>query len=194
MRKVVQRARTTFRRAFVVGITQAANKVVTLAGLADQQKTAEWIEPYGLAATPKIGAETVAQCIDGDESHNVVVVVGDRRFRFVVDDGEVALYTYINSQRPHRLHFRNDGTIQLLGEALRIEVPQGADLIGDLRITGDLTLQGNFAQTGDQNVTGDITASGTVTGDTDVKFGAVSGLQHRHGGVQHGNEESDGPE
>ncbi|KIP14334.1 bacteriophage Mu Gp45 family protein [Burkholderia sp. MSHR3999] len=194
MRETMQRARSTFRRAFVVGISGAANKVLTLVGLADQQKTAEWIEPYGLAAMPKIGAETIAQCIDGDESHSVVVVVGDRRFRFDVADGEVAVYTYINAARPHRLHLKNDGTIELLGDELRIEVPKGADLVGDLRMTGKLTLIGDLEQTGNQNVTGDTTASGTVTGKTDVVFGDVSGGKHRHGGVQNGEDMSGGPQ
>ncbi|QCP50152.1 hypothetical protein FAZ95_13775 [Trinickia violacea] len=189
-----QRARTTFRRAFVVGVANAANKVLTLVGLADQQKTAEWIEPYGLAAMPKIGSETIAQCIDGDESHNVVVVVGDRRFRYDVADGEVAVYSFINASRPHRIHFKNDGTIQLLGDELRIEVPQGADLIGDLRITGNVTLVGNFDQTGEQTVTGDVTASGTVTGKTDVVFCNVSGGRHRHDEVQRGTDLSGGPQ
>jgi phage baseplate assembly protein V len=193
MSEATQRARTTFRRAFVVGISSAANKVLTLVGLADQQKTAEWIEPYGLAAMPKIGAETIAQCIDGDESHNVVVVVGDRRFRFDVADGEVAIYTYINAARPHRMHFKNDGTIQLLGDELRIEVPQGADLIGDLRITGNVTLKGNMNQTGSQTVSGDVTASGTVTGKTDVVFGNTSGSTHGHTDVQRGDEISGPP-
>jgi phage gp45-like len=177
-----------------MGIAQGANKVLTLVGLSDQQKTAEWIEPYGLAAMPKTGAETIAQCIDGDESHNVVVVIGDRRFRFDVADGEVALYTYINAARPHRFHFKNDGTIELLADALRIVVPDGADIEGDVRITGDMTLNGNLQQVGNQTVTGDVTASGTVTGKTNVMFGEVSGLGHHHGGVQRGDEISDGPQ
>jgi|HubBroStandDraft_2_1064218.scaffolds.fasta_scaffold13316_2 phage gp45-like len=188
-----QRARTTFRRAFVMGIAQGANKVLTLVGLADQQKTAEWIEPYGLATMPKTGAETIVQCIDGDESHNVVVVVGDRRFRFDVEDGEAALYTYINAARPHRLHFKNDGTVELLADALRVIVPDGADLIGDLRITGNVSLNGNLEQTGDQTVTGDVTASGTVTGETDVIFGNTKGSEHGHTDVQRGDEISGPP-
>ncbi|NUX55918.1 phage baseplate assembly protein domain-containing protein [Paraburkholderia youngii] len=188
-----QRARTTFRRAFVAGISKSANKVLTLVGLADQQKTAEWIEPYGFASMPKIGSETVAQCIDGDESHNVVVAVGDRRFRFDVEDGEVSIYTYLNAQRPHRLHFKNDGTIQLLGDALRIEVPKGADIIGDLRITGNVTLRGDIDQTGNQKVAGDVTADGTVTGKTEVVFGTTKGSQHGHSDVQRGDEISGPP-
>ncbi|MBC8729980.1 phage baseplate assembly protein [Paraburkholderia sp. UCT2] len=182
-----QRARTTFRRAFVAGISKGANKVLTLVGLADQQKTAEWIEPYGFASMPKIGSETIAQCIDGDESHNVVVVIGDRRFRFDVADGEVSLYTYLNAQRPHRLHFRNDGTIELLGDALRIVLPNGADVIGDLRITGNIEHVGNYASTGD------MTADGTVTGKTDVVFGDTSGSDHGHSDVQRGDEISGPP-
>lgn len=41
---------------------------------------------------------------------------------------------------------------------------------------------------------GNATFAGTVTGQTDVVFGSISGLEHAHGGVERGDEVSDGPQ
>ncbi|WP_244144858.1 phage baseplate assembly protein domain-containing protein [Paraburkholderia tuberum] len=151
-------------------------------GLAGQQKEVEWIEPYGLATAPLPGSETLALCIDGNESGSVALTVGDRRFRFDVADGEVALYTYLNAAEEHRLHFRGDRTIELLGKALRIAVPEGADIVGDVRIDGNVW------------ATGDVVADGTVTGKTEVIFGSIRGSMHAHPDVQRGDDISGGPQ
>ena len=41
---------------------------------------------------------------------------------------------------------------------------------------------------------GDAEFAGTVTGQTDVVFAGISGLYHAHGGIERGDDVSDGPQ
>jgi len=61
----------------------------------------EHLEPYGLSAHALEGAEVVTASIGGDASHQVVLIVADRRHRPTdLTAGEVCLYDD-NGQRVH---------------------------------------------------------------------------------------------
>jgi phage baseplate assembly protein V len=53
----------------------------------------EHVEPYGFTSHPNAGAEAVTLFFNGDRSHGIAVVVGDRRYRLTgLEEGEVALH------------------------------------------------------------------------------------------------------
>ncbi|MCZ0823717.1 phage baseplate assembly protein V [Dickeya solani] len=83
-------------RAVVTGLNTATKcQLLQIKMAADELKAdIEHIEPYGFTSAPHAGAEAVAVYMDGDRSHGVVLVVGDRRYRIAgLQAGEVALYT-----------------------------------------------------------------------------------------------------
>ncbi|WJV61348.1 phage baseplate assembly protein V [Pectobacteriaceae bacterium C52] len=83
-------------RAVVTGLSTATKcQMLQIKMAADELKTdIEHIEPYGFTSAPHVGAEAVAVYMDGDRSHGVVLVVGDRRYRVTgLQAGEVAIYT-----------------------------------------------------------------------------------------------------
>lgn len=83
-------------RAVVTGVEAAGRlQLLQVRLTADEDKDGiEHMEPYGYTARPHPGAEGMAVFLDGDRSHGVVIVVGDRRYRLRgLQAGEVALYT-----------------------------------------------------------------------------------------------------
>ncbi len=83
-------------RAVVTGI-ESAGKMQLLQvklGASDDKDGIEHLEPYGYTSHPKAGAEALAVFMDGDRSHGLVIMVGDRRYRLRgLAEGEVAIYT-----------------------------------------------------------------------------------------------------
>ncbi len=79
----------------------------------------ERVQNYGFTSVPKKpeesgkGAECIIVAIGGDKSHEVVIVVDDRRFRFRADadagmkEGEVAIYDDLGQY----VHLTRDGII-----------------------------------------------------------------------------------
>lgn len=99
-------------RAVVTGINAAGKmqllQVDLLAG--ETKDGVEHLEPYGYTAHPRKGAEGLAVFLDGDRSHGLVIMVGDRRFRLRgLAEGEVALYT----DEGDKLHFKRGRLVDL---------------------------------------------------------------------------------
>lgn len=127
----------------------------------------EHFEPYGFTSNPLAGAEGIAAFIGGDRSHGVLLVVADRRYRIQgMEPGEVAIYT----DEGAKVHLKR-------GRIIDIE----ADVI-------------NFkAGTAVNFDTPAITQTGTITSDGDQVAGGVSQINHLHGGVLHGGDQSGAP-
>lgn len=127
----------------------------------------EHFEPYGFTSNPLAGAEGIAAFIGGDRSHGVLLVVADRRYRIQgMEPGEVAIYT----DEGAKLHLKR-------GRIIDIE----ADVI-------------NFkAGTAVNFDTPAITQTGTITSDGDQVAGGVSQINHPHGGVLSGSDQSGAP-
>lgn len=127
----------------------------------------EHFEPYGFTSNPLAGAEGIAAFIGGDRSHGVLLVVADRRYRIQgLEPGEVAIYT----DEGAKIHLKR-------GRIIDIE----ADVI-------------NFkAATAVNFDTPAITQTGTITSDGDQVAGGVSQINHPHGGVQRGGDQSGAP-
>ncbi|WP_421527271.1 phage baseplate assembly protein V [Pseudomonas brenneri] len=127
----------------------------------------EHFEPYGFTSNPLAGAEGIAAFIGGDRSHGVLLVVADRRYRIQgMEPGEVAIYT----DEGAKIHLKR-------GRIIDIE----ADVI-------------NFkAATAVNFDTPAITQTGTITSDGDQVAGGVSQINHPHGGVLRGGDQSGAP-
>lgn len=127
----------------------------------------EHFEPYGFTSNPLAGAEGIAAFIGGDRSHGVLLVVADRRYRVQgMEPGEVAIYT----DEGAKIHLKR-------GRIIDIE----ADVI-------------NFkAATAVNFDTPAITQTGTITSDGDQVAGGVSQINHPHGGVLRGGDQSGAP-
>lgn len=127
----------------------------------------EHFEPYGFTSNPLAGAEGIAAFIGGDRSHGVLLVVADRRYRVQgMEPGEVAIYT----DEGAKIHLKR-------GRIIDIE----ADVI-------------NFkAATAVNFDTPAITQTGTITSDGDQVAGGVSQINHPHGGVLRGSDQSGAP-
>ncbi len=127
----------------------------------------EHFEPYGFTSNPLAGAEGIAAFIGGDRSHGVLLVVADRRYRIQgMEPGEVAIYT----DEGAKIHLKR-------GRIIDIE----ADVI-------------NFkAATAVNFDTPAITQTGTITSDGDQVAGGVSQINHPHGGVLRGSDQSGAP-
>ncbi|MCF5056794.1 phage baseplate assembly protein V [Pseudomonas proteolytica] len=127
----------------------------------------EHFEPYGFTSNPLAGAEGIAAFIGGDRSHGVLLVVADRRYRVQgMEPGEVAIYT----DEGAKIHLKR-------GRIIDIE----ADVI-------------NFkASTAVNFDTPAITQTGTITSDGDQVAGGVSQINHPHGGVLRGSDQSGAP-
>jgi phage baseplate assembly protein V len=52
----------------------------------------EHFQPYGLRARPFAEGEAIIVCPSGTRSHAIAIVVGDRRYRVALEEGEVALF------------------------------------------------------------------------------------------------------
>lgn len=103
--------------------------------LADEQKgDVEHIEPYGLTANAPPGAEVVAVFFDGDRSHGVTIVVGDKRYRLKnLASGEVALYTMFDGQvGGHHIIFKADQSIEVRAKNINVKADQTLRLEGDI--------------------------------------------------------------
>lgn len=96
MRQVLNKIMNLVSRGFIT-FSNSASKCQTLQikmSGGEQKSDVEHIEPYGFTSRPLDGAEAVALFLDGDKSHGVILVAGDRRYRIKsLKKGEVAIYT-----------------------------------------------------------------------------------------------------
>lgn len=92
----LQRAIHNLALRAIVQIVNSGTKMQTLQislRQGEAKDELEHIEPYGFTSCPKPGAEAVTIFFDGDRSHGIALVVGDRRYRLQgLESGEVALH------------------------------------------------------------------------------------------------------
>ena len=73
----------------------------------ESKQSMEFFEQYGITSAPHDGAEILAAFIDGDRSHGVVICVADRRYRMLLEQGEVAIYDDLEQC----VHLTRDGIV-----------------------------------------------------------------------------------
>lgn len=90
-----------------------------------------------------------------------------------------------------------DGTTRIAidtGGNIRITAPTKVLVRTPLaEFTQNVQIDGNLAVHGTSELTGNVHSPATITGDTDVVFGGISGVGHKHGGVQSGASNTTGP-
>lgn len=135
----MNRLQTMFARG-TVALANAASKLQTLQVRLLSRETksgVEHMEPYGLTANPRPGAEVLAAFLGGDRSHGVVVAVCDRRYRVQgLKTGEVCLYDDLG----HQVHLtragiviRGGGQPVLITDTPRVRMECDLDVTGQIR-------------------------------------------------------------
>lgn len=127
MRKVLNKIMNLVSRGYIT-FSNSASKCQTLQikmSGGEQKSDVEHIEPYGFTSRPLDGAEAVALFLDGDKSHGVVFVAGDRRYRIKsLKQGEVAIYTdegdYIIFNRNNEINVKTKKFIVNADDAIEL--------------------------------------------------------------------------
>lgn len=107
----LERAIQNMAMRATVSLTNSANKMQTLQMKmrgGEAKDGIEHFEAYGFTSNPHPGAEGVTLFFNGDRSHGVAIVVGDRRYRLRgLEAGEVA----ISDDLGQKLHLTRDGIV-----------------------------------------------------------------------------------
>jgi len=109
-------------------------------------------------------SEAVVLFQSGDRSKGLVILISDRYYRLTdLAQGEVALYTFYDKEASgHRIHLKEDGSIDIKGTELNITVT------GDSNITCDTA---NVTATSGINLDGgNGSLTGVVTGASICPF------------------------
>lgn len=136
---------------------------------------AERFQQYGMTSVPHPGAECVTLSVGGNTDHQVVINVDDRRYRVRdLRTGEVALY----DDQGMSVHLTRDGiVIRGAGKPMRLTDTSGIELDSDVHVTRGLQVDGDLE----------------LLGDKATHKGTDIGHQHKHGGVQEGDDISGTP-
>lgn len=120
MRELKNAVRNMLSRGVIHLVNSAAKcQLVQIEMLGGELKDdVEHLEQYGFTSCPHDGAEAMAVFPDGDKSHGLVLVVGDRRYRLRgLEKGEVALY----SDEGDRIVLRRGRRIEIKTLTLEVE-------------------------------------------------------------------------
>lgn len=130
-----RRVRLMISRAVLSAISDGAGIQLVQVKLLDGEVRdgVERFQDYGFTSVPLPGAEGVAGCISGSRDHAVIIKMDDRRYRIKgLQPGEVAFYTYKDKEdHKHRIIFKNDGSIEVLGKNITVKATEIARIEGD---------------------------------------------------------------
>lgn len=114
---------------------------VEMEGLAGESVSGEQMQYYGFTSAPLPGAEFIALPIGGNSKHVVVIASEDGRYRVVLKDGEVALYTdegdYIHMKRGRLIEIETDTLVVKAKAKVRFETPL-VEMSEDVKAAGDI--------------------------------------------------------
>lgn len=135
----------------------------------------ERFQQYGMTSVPHAGAECVTLSVGGNTDHQVVINVDDRRYRMKgMKAGEMAIYDDLGQS----VHLTREGiVIRGAGLPIRLTDTSGIELDADVHVTRGLRVDGDL----------DLRGSKATHNGTDI------GHQHKHGGVQEGDDISGTP-
>ena len=134
----------------------------------------EHIEPFGFTSHPALNAEALVLAFNGNGSHSVAILAGDKRYRIEISEGEAAIY----NGNGDKVHIKNDSTISVEA-ATKVEL-----VTPEVECTGKLIVAETIEAGGQIKSGADIEATTTITAGTDVLAGVnvtatalVSGAQ-----------------
>ena len=156
-----RRVRTLFRLAELLRVDSAgAVQTVQIKTGADETLSdVQHREPYGYASHPKKdGAQPLVVALNGDPSHSLVIMVGNRKYRLKgLAEGEVALY---DDQAQ---------SVILKRDKIQINAPLGYEFNGEGTFNGDSVFNGST------NFFGQVKANNKVIDDTHGHTGDSGG-------------------
>ncbi|WP_095157192.1 phage baseplate assembly protein [Pseudomonas sp. Irchel 3E13] len=144
VREQVNRAMSNVRQAFRG--TAARNNHgkligVEMEGLAGESVSGELMQHYGFTSAPLPGAEFITVPVGGNSKHAVVVASEDGRYRVVLKDGEVSLYTdegdFIHMKRGRLIEVETETLLVRAKTKVRFETPL-VELSKDLKADGEI--------------------------------------------------------
>lgn len=110
-------------------------------GLSGESVSGEMMQHYGFSSAPLPGAELLAIPVGGNSAHTVVIATEDGRYRVMVKDGEVALYSdegdYIHMKRGRLIEVETDTFVVRAKTKVRFETPL-IEQTGDVRAEGEI--------------------------------------------------------
>lgn len=102
----------------------------------------EHMQNYGFTSHAK-GGDVAVAFIGGNREQGIVLAVDDRRYRLVLQAGEVAMYDDLGNK------------VELLRDMIKVTAVQHAEvvaptikLIGEIELVGNVKIQGNIDSTG----------------------------------------------
>lgn len=183
LRPLKQRVTLLLQRAVVKLITYDGDVRIIQAKLPGGNVVAdlEHLEPFGFTSHPKKDAEALVLAFGGNGSHSVALMVGDRRFRLKVEEGEVALFNAYND----KLHFKKDGVAEMKASTKVLIDSPDSELTGNLTVKGTATFEKTLAVTGNATFSAAASVGTTlaVTGASTLTGGAsISGKDFKYHG------------
>ncbi|WP_454865400.1 phage baseplate assembly protein domain-containing protein [Pseudomonas hormoni] len=171
VRDQVARVMSGFRLPFrAVAARNTHGKLigVQMEGLSGESVSGELFQHYGFSSAPLAGAEYLVIPVGGNSKHAVVVASEDGRYRLVLQDGEVSLYTdegdYIHMKRGRMIEVETDDLLFKVKNKVRFETPL-------------------VEMSGDQHTEGSIKADGEIEDHTrSMQAGREIYNGHNHGG------------
>lgn len=156
-------------RATITTCVEGLFKLAQLSARAGETISgAELLQQYGFTSRPKSGAEAVL-VVKGNMAF--VLATDDRRYRLVVEEGEVALY----SDEGDKIHFKRGRNVDLVaGTKLSILSP-ATELSGDLIVKGKVSAVGNVESAANVRDSVGTVASVRTTYDTHTHTDSMSG-------------------
>lgn len=116
----------------------------------------EHLEPFGFTSHAPKGAECIALAFGGNGSHTVGLLIGDRRYRLVIEEGEAAIY----NQAGDYLKFKKDSTAELKAATKVIIDSPAVEVTGTLKVAKAVTFEKTLKVAGMSTLTGDAVIAG----------------------------------
>lgn len=139
-RRVMRNIRQAFRGTAARN-THGTLIGIEMEGLAGESVSGELMQHYGFTSGPLPGAEFIAIPVGGDSKHTVVVASEDGRYRVVIQDGEVALYTdegdRIHMKRGRLIEIETDTLVVKAKTKVRFETPL-VEMSEDVKAAGEI--------------------------------------------------------
>lgn len=105
----------TMIRGIIDAVVEGAIKRITLKGFAGESITdREYFQHYGYTSRPLSGAEAI---VLREGNHFIIIASDDRRYRLVIDEGEVAIYDHLGQ----KIHLKKDNSIEVITNLLLVK-------------------------------------------------------------------------
>lgn len=148
MRQAWNRVQLMFAQG--LGLLIGADKVQ--ARVLDQEPLSNIarVEPYGYSYRPKPGCEIYLVFPDGDRSYGAALIIGDKRYQMVLEEGECG----IHDDEGNWVHIKRGGIIEVKAATKVVAATPLVETTGDLHVGGALRVAGGGAITGPFTVNG----------------------------------------